>query len=129
MRIIKPWVAIPAAAIFSLSTIALAGAPASASVTVQGTYNVQGVGIAPGTVWVVGPGVGELGHKEGIVTDNFGNEGVWSQTRRSVDISIGGCDYFGITHPLAINSKDSPGSYECHGVGPFDWWAREVPPI
>jgi hypothetical protein len=128
MRIIKPLVAVPAAAIFSLSTLALAGAPASASVTVAGTYNVHGSGVAPGTVWVVSPGVGELGHQEGTLTDNFGNEGVWSQTRRSVQIDMGGCLYFGITHPVQINTKMSPGTYNC-GTGPQTWWAREVPPF
>jgi hypothetical protein len=102
------------------------GAVEPTASSVAGTHNVNESGVAPGTVWTLNPGVGELGHQEGTVMDNFGHQGIWSQTRRSVSINIGGCDYFGITHPLQINTRMSPGSYNC-GMGPQTWWARLVP--
>jgi hypothetical protein len=119
MRRIKPWVTVPAAAIFSLSTVALAEAPASASVTVVGTYNVFGPDVPSGTTWTV--------NANGTVSDNFGNQGTWSSVRRSVEFQLDGCTFVGILHPLAINTKMAPGTYNCMG-NRFTWWARLVGP-
>jgi hypothetical protein len=116
---IKPWLAVPAAAIFSLSTVALAEAPASASVTVVGTYNVFGPNVPAGAVWTV--------NSNGTVMDNFGDSGTWTSVRRSVEFQLAGCTFTGITHPLQINTKMSPGTYNCSGER-FTWWARMVAP-